>query len=118
MKLDRNVNGTGHGKYGLINNRRRLSVGLTKHVSAADEARFKEIEAAIAILEAHQIIEWGEPRTEGEFFVIKLRDVNARAAIDAYADSADSYGAQEYARDVAALALRAGPASPFCKKPD
>jgi hypothetical protein len=117
MKLDRNINGTGRGKYGLINHRRLLSVKRVRHISAADEAKAKAIEAAIELLETNAILDWGDPGTEGEFFVIKLRDEHAQGALRQYSIDA-RYTDQDYAHDVADLARRAGADSPFCKKPD
>jgi len=109
MKLDRNINGTGRGKYGLINNRK-----LSELIGPNDKAA----KAAIAFLEHFGIIEWGEPGTEGEFFVIKLRDEFAEPALFGYAKGAHNGGEVAYASEVAQLALRAGRHSPFCKKPD
>jgi hypothetical protein len=108
MKLDRNINGTGRGKYGLINNRK-----LSQWQGAFQEDR---IRAAVKTLEDAGIIEWGLPGTEGEFFVIKLRDTHAESALTGY--YTDIKDDEEYRLEVATLADRAGPNSPFCKKPD
>jgi hypothetical protein len=109
MKLDLNFNGTGHGKYGLINNR---SLSLFDEGDAAHKA--------IELLESLGILEWGPCGTESEFFVIKLRDVNARAALEACSRSAAAQPDEdlELAVDVTELAERSGGFSPFCKKPD
>lgn len=64
------------------------------------------------------VIELGKPGSDDEFFVIKLQDVNAPAALEAYAKSAWLNGDEEFARDVTELALRSGPNHPKCKKPD
>jgi hypothetical protein len=109
MKLDRNINGTGLGKYGLVKNRVLFGDDLT-------EENRKKAQDAVAMLYSLGVIEWGEPGTESEFFVIKLRDTHARVALRAYA--ADIAHMSEYREDVRKLAERAGPASPFCKKPD
>ncbi len=55
--------------------------------------------------------------TEGEFFAIMLRDTYARAALHAYAIAAlaDDF---HYGVAVDKMAGRAGPASPYCKRPD
>jgi len=58
------------------------------------------------------------PFERNEFFVIKLADRYAQAALIAYAMTADDCGDHEFARDVNELALRAGPSSPHCKTPD
>lgn len=63
------------------------------------------------------MIEWGTEGMRDEFFVIKLADQNARAALMAYALQATSSD-PELAYDVLALAQRAGPSSKYCKKPD
>jgi hypothetical protein len=117
MKLDRNVNG--HGKYGLINNRRIAEIEAISDnaKSFAEHAAPCEIDDAIAVLEKYGIIEWGLPNTAGEFFVIKLRDRNAPGALDSYAASAFQYDA-EFGREVHELAERSGHRSPFCKEPD
>ena len=88
MKLDRDTNPSGTGKYALINLRK-------------------------------DTVEWGRPGEQDEFFVIKLRDTHAHAALQAYADSVRRAGDDpEYAEAVQALADRSGALSPFCKNPD
>jgi hypothetical protein len=86
MKLDRNVNANGQGKYALIN------------------------------LRTNQV-EWGCKGDKDEFFVIKLRDKNARIALLAYADSV-ACDDKEFASEIRELAARSGSGSPYCKKPD
>lgn len=58
MKLDRNINANGMGKYALIN------------------------------LRTGQPVNDCGPGQEHEFFVIMLKDVNAGVALEAYADAA------------------------------
>lgn len=85
MKLDRNINKDGHGKYALINLRTNM-------------------------------VEWGGPG--GGFFVIKLHDKFAPAALRAYAEAVReealnhgvgeaefrrAAGLQEYANEIQAL---------------
>jgi predicted transcriptional regulator len=127
MKLERNINGTGRGKYGLIKTRRLAEIDdaaehQRRNVTGITDMRNQErVRYAISILEDAGVIEWGEPGTEGEFFVIKLRDLHARAALTAYCDdiAKDSpHHDVEYQKDVRQLSFRAGPDSPFCKKPD
>ena len=126
MKIERDENG--RGKYGLVKTRALqefldlLPDGITTRGTPLTESETEAMKVANAVsfLEAMGVIDWGEPGTESEFFVIKLRDVNARAALDAYQRSAAS-GADadlEYAADVHDLANRAGGFSPFCKSPD
>lgn len=124
MKLDRNINGTGRGKYGLINNRKLIEVQAKERGTLKGE----KIMFALSLLEREGILDWGPTGTESEFFVIKLRDKHAGAALYAYADIAmhdavlapleTTLGLREYADEVIELAHRAGPNSPFCKKPD
>lgn len=125
MKLDRNINGTGRGKYGLVNNR-RLQKYVDRAAAACRDRSQYDIEVsveamkilkAVRLLEAFGIIDWGEQHTESEFFVIKLRDRYAAHALQAYA-IISRFEDDEYGCDVHALADRAGPYSPFCKKPD
>ncbi len=113
MKLDRNINDTGRGKYGLINNRK-----LREIVTGDSTSDATRVDHAITVLMEAGVIEWGEPGTEGEFFVIKLRDINADVTLLTYARSAAHHGDAELGRDVEGLVLRSGPQSPFCKKPD
>jgi hypothetical protein len=55
---------------------------------------------------------------ETEFFVIKLKDKYAMAALYAYAHAAELDGEHEWADEVRALAARSGPAHPLCHTPD
>lgn len=112
MRLDRNdpING-GVGKYALLNLRKlaTYSPGIFEET---------DITKAIALLEKEGLIEWGKPNTEGEFFVIKLRDAFAEPALVMYANTAMMAGEKAYAQDVKDLADRSGQHSPFCKRPD
>jgi len=62
-------------------------------------------------------VEHGLPGTENEFFVIKLKDKHAYAALDAYAHSVENDD-PEFAAEVRELSLRSGPLHPNCKQPD
>lgn len=84
MKLDRNVNSNGRGKYAIINLRTNL-------------------------------VEWGDTPDQ-EFFVIKLKDKYAEAALMAYANAANADDS-EYAHEVRELALRAKE-HPLKRRPD
>ena len=86
MKLDRNENPNGKGKYALLNLR-------------TDK------------------IEWGLVGEPDEFFVIKLKDKHAQAALAAYANSI-AHDDPEFAEQVMGLAMRAGTNNPYCKDPD
>jgi hypothetical protein len=123
MKLDRNENDDGYGKYALLSLRRwnALRAG-----SGAGDAH---IERAIKVLSANGLIDWGRVGEEDEFFVVKLRDKYAAAAIRAYTDAvmddsakepdpARSKDKAEWAIQVQTMMSRAGTLSPFCKEPD
>ena len=115
MKLDRNVNKDGKGKYAVV--------------------RLREIEKgteAYALLQRlHELghLDWGRVGDPDEFFVIKLRDKYSSAAIQGYSDAVMTDAAKQvsiakydglvkYALEVQRLGERAGALSEFCKEPD
>ena len=104
MKLDRNINANGRGKYALLK-LRNLRAGDTS------------VDAALRTLDEAGILDWGST-PETEFFVMRLKDKYARIPLHAYSDEAFRDGEKEYAAEVGAMAMRAGTHSPFCKKPD
>lgn len=101
MKLDRNTEG--RGKYALVRLR-----GLSDDVIKAK---------VVDELVSGHVVEFGSAGDENEFFVVKLKDVCAQAALLAYAGKAAEFDV-EYANEVLDLARRAGPDSPWCKRPD
>lgn len=104
MKLDRNnPEHGGRNKYAVIRLR--------------DVAESEGAAAHLEALAAMGCLDWGYPGESDEFFVIKLKDKYASLALAAYANAARGDD-DEYAEEVSALALRAGPLSPYCKKPD
>lgn len=120
MKLDRNINNDGAGKYALLK--------LRVYRDLADDAR-KRAADAMALLEGYGILDWGIPESESEFFLIRLKDKYAGDAIRAYADAVQKDAQQErnevasrdkyqWAVEVLKLCERAGDLSPFCKQPD
>jgi hypothetical protein len=111
MKLDRNEQPNGRGKYALLL-MRKVEQYTTDSITESNP-----VLDAIWLLESEGLIDWGEAGTEREFFVIRLRDKFAGAALSRYAAVAASEDA-EYAQEVAGLAHRAGENSPFCKTPD
>jgi hypothetical protein len=115
MKLDRNINGDGRGKYGLIK-ARRLAEVLSDQDPNQPIYRKERVEGAIQLLENLGIIDWGTT-AKTEFFVVRLKDQFAGAALTGYALAARKVDS-EYAREVANLAQRAGSRNPHCKIPD
>lgn len=105
MKLDRNINPTGKGKYALINLRRIPGDPRTPEALAA------------AILANPKCVEFGEAYGPSEFWLTKLKDQYAEPALRAYVRAAMEDD-PEYASQVEELANRAGHYSPFCSKPD
>lgn len=117
MKLDRNTSSFGRGKYGLIKNRRLQQIVGPISPPPTDPVDVGEVRRAINVLTAAGVIDWGDT-PETEFFAIRLKDINARPALFAYASGAAMHGDKEYAEDVFALAHRAGKKHPNCKMPD
>ena len=105
MKLDRNTNSTGKGKYALINLRK-----------IGGDPRTPE-DMTEAIKASPQSIEFGFVGAPDEFWLIKLKDKYAAAALTAYADAAQADD-PEYAQQVREMVKRAGQNSPYCKTPD
>lgn len=112
MKLDRNINGDGRGKYGLIKSRMLHPDELAKLGPAAAA----NIVASISVLEQAGILDWGDT-VDTEFFVIRLRDICAAPALRGYAIAAHDHDA-EYAEDVFSMTNRAGIYHPNPKVPD
>ena len=114
MRLDRTA---GRGKYAIINLRkldRSLRGVIDGDLPGSD---FLDVKAAMATLERAGLIEYGEPGTENEFFVLKLKDKYAGAALYTYASAVAALD-NEFSRDVRELSRRAGSNSPWCKEPD
>lgn len=111
MKLDRNLNADGRGKYGLILNR-RLMDGKKKW----SPGFARQVANAIEVLESAGIIDWGAT-PDTEFFVMRLRDRFASNALISYSQGAMGYD-PEYAIEVGKLAHRSGYYHPNAKTPD
>lgn len=112
MKMDRNLNADGTGKYALIK-LRNMPTGddvLARQANA-------EVHAALVVLNGHGMLDWGNVHSESEFFVIRLKDRFAKAALIAYANQARAVD-PEWAAEVLVMAGRSGTRSPFCKTPD
>lgn len=97
MRLDRNADQSGVGKYALINLRRYRAL-------PADKAQ--EAHELLGKLDRLGIIDTGARGAADEFFVIKLKDKYAAAALTAYANAAVDDD-KEWASQVLALATRA-----------
>lgn len=108
MKLDRNINESGKGKYALINLRKIPSDPRTAE------------ELAAAIIANPECVEFGMVGSPDEFWVIKLKDRYASRALIGYAKAVDldPEGDEEYGCEVERLANRSGLAHPLCKRPD
>lgn len=102
MKLDRNINADGTGKYALVKLR---------------NVRCEAHHSKLRLLGYAGILDWGETGTESEFFVFRLKDKYAAAGLAAYAAEAEKDD-PEYASEIREMMQRAGPNSPWCKKPD
>jgi hypothetical protein len=112
MQLDRNIpENKGRGKYALI-----LLRKVEHYRSGTFDSVRPDILDAFRTLEDTGILDWGD-KPETEFFVIRLKDKFASAGLSSYAKEAESFD-PEYAHEVATLAGRSGPHSPFCKQPD
>lgn len=114
MKLDRNENADGCGKYALINLRTLNQVAGYVDTS---QRWTPQVQAALETLKSTGALEFGRTGEPDEFFVIKLKDKFAMAALLAYANAiaADD---PEFAEQVHELAWRSGLCNPYCKNPD
>ena len=114
MKMDRNLNADGLGKYAVINLRK---LNATNGNTGVFERWSPEVAQALKTLEDVGALEWGTVGAPDEFFLIKLKDRHARAALFAYAASAEADDL-EWAMEVDEMASRSGPANKWCKSPD
>lgn len=114
MKLDRNINGNGRGKYALL-----LLRQIDNFIRPDDPFQRvnQRIVDALRTLEDAGIIDWGLQGTESEFMVFRLKDRYAAEALEAYANEAGRFD-PEYADEIREMADRAGPKSPWCKTSD
>lgn len=106
MKLERNINPDGRGKYSLILNRK---------LDALPDFKRKDAVTLLQTLEDMGVIDHGDTG-ESAFFVVRLKDENASCALFAYAESAGDNGDDEFAHEVSELAVRATKLT--SKKPD
>jgi hypothetical protein len=113
MKLDRNINANGRGKYALLKLRKLDE--FTKPDDPFQQVA-KPIVEALATLERAGILDWGNT-VDSEFMVIRLKDAAAEQGLREYANKAAEFD-PEYAGEIAEMARRAGPNHPNCKRPD
>ena len=66
MKMDRDINADGRGKYALVLMR---NYNAPRHPS-----RQREVELALETLESNDMIDYGEAGSPSEFFLIRLKD--------------------------------------------
>lgn len=115
MKLDRNLNATGRGKYALLKLRRLAEIdtpGNPDHIHRAG------VRHALRLLQNCGILDYGDT-VDSEFFVIRLKDRCARGALETYAHGARFLlDDPEYAAEIDDMARRSGPNHPNCKDPD
>jgi hypothetical protein len=103
MKLDRNINPTGRGKYALLLQRK-----------VGDHPSLKLREAITELIEWGALDFGGTPDTD--FFVIRLKDKYAAPALAAYAMAAHADD-PEYAAEILDLSKKAAE-HPNQKRPD
>lgn len=119
MKLIRNTTDDGTSKYALLRLDKMLEAGITvsylKDVLDSPIGDLGTESTKISILD---FIEFGEIKTEDEFFIIKLKDINSPERLISYARSALENGQKDLALDVFELATRVGNNSRVCKIPD
>ena len=96
MRLDRNTTNPRRGKYALIKLREALPTTVCRFP-------FRPTDKVQVPLKA---VDFGDT-DDTDFFVIRLRDKYAQPALEAYAMAARADGEQEYANEVAVLAIRA-----------
>lgn len=102
MKLDRNAPES-RGKYAIVRLRKIAPDDYPTH-------------QRLDVLAAGGFVEFAKPGTDDEFFVIKLKDRFAAAALRAYADAARADD-PEYANEIDDLARRSAH-HPNSKRPD
>lgn len=113
MKLDRNINANGRGKYALLKLRKLAD---TAYCDDPFQEIDPEVAEAIQTLEKAGILDWGNT-VDSEFFLIRLKDRHAAAALHAYAGDAYHHD-REYAIEVEEMANRSGQHHRSCKAPD
>lgn len=116
MRLDRNLNSDGKGKYALVLLRNTPPVngqgmnGVMPH----------EVTAALNVLGSAGMLDYGNVGTDREFMVMRLKDKYTLKGLQGYfnAVTEDDPIDTDYAKDILDMMSRAGPNSKWCKKPD
>ena len=125
MRLIRNQTNDGTCKYGLIRLDILRSFGFSIDDIKKTLSETNLIKSDIPTLDHNypklslaDVVEFGEPNTEEEFLVIKLKDSRAYKPINEYSKEAMIDGDFELGNDVKELADRSGHFSKFCKIAD
>jgi hypothetical protein len=106
MQLIRNETESGVGKYIVL-----------KVQGTGMEPR--TVEDVVEMIKQHpDCVQFGRVGEPDEFFVVKLKDINAPGALNGYAVLAGKNGDVELATEVAELSIRSGSNHPNCKVPD
>ena len=95
MKLDRNINPDGRGKYALVKLRTKIP----------DPEDAQQVQRAVNIMMKNNVLDLGNT-PDTEFFVIRLKDKYAAPALHAYARAAQEDDL-EYAAEISMLAVTA-----------
>lgn len=111
MKLDRNNNPDGKGKYALVKLR-----NFPKQSQMTDR---EQVFAALDTLATFGMLDYGST-PETEFMVMRLKDKFSMRGLMGYhhAITLEEKPDMEYAQEILDMAHRAGPNNPFCKLPD
>ncbi|HEY5409267.1 MAG TPA: hypothetical protein VIJ94_00945 [Caulobacteraceae bacterium] len=120
MKLDRNLNSDGGGKYALVLMRRVREIEAAAegpNARGSDVSRAAIVRHALEVLQGAGILDDGAAGSEREFFVIRLRDRYAGVALHAYRVEVQ-FRDPEYGEDILDMEKRSGELSPYCKTPD
>jgi hypothetical protein len=84
MKLDRNENKDGRGKYALLNLRKLHEI---EHGSRMDANRRTDIHNAVIHLRNAGLLHYGNEGPDEQFFVMKYKDKFTAPALRAYAEA-------------------------------
>jgi hypothetical protein len=98
MRLDRNTTNPKRGKYALIK--------LRECNPVVKKNKWPWFCAKEVVMVPRKAVDLGDT-PDSEFFVIRLKDKYAQPALEAYAMAARADGEQEYANEVAVLAIQA-----------